>query len=184
MLLSNRYIIAIGGPKGVGKSTLLKSLHSHYPHLQIIPVGSELKRVARAEFHKSFLSLPLHNRRAVRNQFARSVVKMQYSVILDMHFGEFEDEGYPCIIPPLLQKYITQYVLLTASPSTLYTRRHQRTSTSRLDLASITMNIYGEKIIYQELVKRYGVPGCVVENENEAKSVTAIKRLFKRIGII
>lgn len=184
MLPSNRNIIAIGGPKGVGKSTLLKSLHSYYPHIQIIPVGSELKRIARMKFHVSFLSLSLHDRRKVRDLFAHRVVETQHSVLLDMHFGEFEDEGYPCIIPPVLQKNITHCMLITASPKTIYTRRRLRTSASRLDMASITLNIYGEKMIYQELVKRYRLPGCVVKSEDKIKCMVTIKKFFKRIGVI
>jgi len=184
MISSNRFIIAFGGPKGVGKSTLLQNLILHYPHVQVVPVGRELNRLAQSKFHKSFLRISIKERLRVRLSLAHRIIKKRGSVILDMHFGEFEDEGYPCSIPSMLRKRITHCILIIASPEIILKRRQLRVCSSRLDMTSIVLNIDGERAIFQELVKRYKLPGLMVKNENRRKCILDLKKYFKRIGII
>lgn len=70
-----------------------------------------------------------------------------------MHFGEFEEEGYPCVIPEILIPNFTHLVLITAPPKAIYHRRISDHKRRQKDLVSIRLNILGEQLLFDNFCR-------------------------------
>ncbi|MCR4263908.1 MAG: ATP-binding protein [Candidatus Roizmanbacteria bacterium] len=168
----HRQFVAVGGPKGSGKSAVLKQALSILPGFKIISFGNWLMKQSRQELHADFPDLDIQNKNILRKKFEKEIISLtrSYQVILDMHFGEFEEGGYPCVVPKTLEQRFTHIVLLTASASAIQQRRLNDHKERRIDLISIHLNILGERLLYNNLCKKSHVKHSVFLNNDLDKT--------------
>lgn len=172
-------IVAVGGPKGVGKSAVLTKLSSLINNFTIISTGRILEKISQKKYKKRFLLLTRREKEKVRNQYARRCLKTSKNLLLDIHLGEFEDGGYPCVIPKKLLKNITHFILITANPKIIQERRKLDNKSRKADLASIKLNILGEKLLFKKLTTKTWVEKLIVNNKNIDYTMNKIAHFLK-----
>jgi len=171
---SQRTIIAIGGPKGVGKTALIKKLRPTLKNFAIICTGKILQEIAQRKYHKDFVFLDKTKKHIIRKRYAERVLAIDKNQLLDIHFGEFEDGGYPCVVPENLLEAITHFILITASPEEIQKRRKLDGKSRKLDLVSIQLNTLGEKLLFKELTANRNVKKLYEVNKTIDQTVDKI----------
>jgi len=172
---SKRIIVAIGGAKGVGKTEVIKKIADVLDGFVIIRTGKILQKMSLKRFDKDFISLDKSHKNTIRKQYTQKILQINKNLLLDAHFGEFEDGGYPCVIPKKLLKYITHFALITSDSQQIQKRRNIDGKSRRLDTTSIQLNLLGEKLLFKKLIHNQNAKGLSVVNKNidqVAKSIT------------
>ncbi len=178
---TEKFTIAIGGPKGVGKSSILHNVIRFFPGFTIISSGSVLQKVSQAQYGLNFVDLPREAKRVVRRTYTEGVMKETAHTLLDIHYGEFEDGGYPCVIPELLLPHITHFVLVMGNSEAILNRRSHDSKERRADRASVRLNVLGERIIFNELVARYNKENVIIHNKDMQASVQQLAQFIQKV---
>lgn len=150
---SRQKLVAVGGPKGSGKSMVLRQALRLLPQFKLVAFGDWLNEKSQQRFRVDFPYLDKQNKTLLRKKLGKEIIELNRSlhVILDMHFGEFEEEGYPCVVPEVITANLTHLILITASPGAICHRRRNDYKTRRVDLVSIHLNILGEQLLFDNL---------------------------------
>ena len=114
-----RLNVAVGGPQGVGKSTVLRLLARRHPGYEVISVGDQ--------FPAGFRSLSAADRARVRAQArerlsSRLLANHDVVLLVDLHYLDLR-ESDPRVQPPEILAQFNLHVLLVAPADALLTRR-------------------------------------------------------------
>jgi len=150
---SKKLLIAVGGPKGSGKTDIIKDAVKKLVNFKIISTGRLLQRLSILKYQKNFIDLPSEEKTVIRDYYTKEVLDNDSNLILDIHFGEFEDGGYPCVIPNKIVPTISHFVLITNSTETIQNRRFLDMKDRRLDFVSTHLNVIGEEMLFNQLVQ-------------------------------
>jgi adenylate kinase len=114
-----RLNVAVGGPQGVGKSTVLRLLARQHPEYNMISVGDQ--------FPADFSSLSAPDRARVRAQASellssRLLADRGVVLLVDLHYLDLREPD-PRVQPPEILAQFNLQVLLVAPVEVLLARR-------------------------------------------------------------
>lgn len=165
-----RITIALGGTKGVGKTTLANYFKEKM-QFRIFNCGLILKELANSYYTQTFELLPIKLRNQLRKKSADYILKhIGVFNLIDLHYGEFEAGIYKCVVPKKINAYFTHLILLTA-PSEEILKRRLSDDKSRIRLIDdVIRNIYGEYKIAKDLAKELNIDLFIFENTGTIES--------------
>lgn len=123
---TTRRVVALGGPSGIGKTLLARTVCESFPFWTAISVGQELELEARKTGPMPFRALPFLEKAKLRLRVAQHIelqlASEERNVIIDLHYFN-ATESHSTIQPPPLLNCADVLVLLIADPSTVQHRR-------------------------------------------------------------
>lgn len=124
IVLNNSKHILIGGAKGVGKTTLLKSASLHND-FEVIIFSDLLKSYSKKIFKKNFLRLTLKERDSLRKIVASKILEnIKPGVYLwEVHFCCYEFNRKRIVVPKNLFMASSQMILVTLDDNQIKERR-------------------------------------------------------------
>lgn len=161
--------IALGGPRGVGKTTVLSALQRLQSDVNVVHVSRELTKLAGLHGVERFRTLPPALKVEIRAEFARTQVEAvresSRPTIFDLHYIDV-DEGTNCIQPHELLEHVDAFVLLEADLPTVLERRRTDASRNRsLDPLRVIQEHEAELVMMRALASRYSRPHFQIEND-------------------
>lgn len=177
MISSELKLIAVGGTRGVGKTTILRRLASSYPEVRVIFMSDELKRYTLEKTGRGFFDHDIPSRDRLRREFGMELIKkfeiMKGIVLLDLHFTDIR-EGQDKIIQPgeLLQE-ISALVLVEAPSETILARRQLEELRGRkLSLEDISLERASELKGAITIASQFNIPLMRVNAEGTIEEAT------------
>ncbi len=181
-MVERRIIVALGGAKGVGKTTIVSFLKQKRPFVRVFNYGLVLKELAESYYSQSFEQLPISIRNQLREKGAKHILKNLGSVnLIDLHFGEFEAGGYPSVLPNELLLQITHLVLVTGQLEKIRERRMKDLERRRLDECSLRLNVLGESLLFEQLAEKQRLKKIRISNNDKVDTV--VEQLLSFLGI-
>lgn len=178
-----KVVVALGGAKGVGKTSLALMLKKKHPEIRVFNCGKILRDLSCRRFNKEFKRLNINDRNILREECGEEIIKNFSCVnIIDLHFGEPENGKYQSVIPRSLLDKITHFVMLSADAHKILERRRRDKKNRKLDIKNIINNSMGEKKIVEMLSKKTGIEFISVDNSIGNKSVLEQVELFTDVG--
>lgn len=178
-------VVAIGGAKGVGKTSLVSILKRKYPEVRIFNCGKILKELAHSYFKNNFEKLSIKNRNKLRKICGKIIIKNFSEVnLIDLHFGEPENRKYISAIPKILRTKLTHLILLSASNSKIFERRMKSGKPRKLDIGNISMNSNGEYEIAKKISAETEAELFKLDNDEGNASIIKHIELFLGLGSI
>lgn len=118
--------VAVGGPQGVGKSTVLRLLRDQWPAVEVVSIGDQLP--------PDFKQLSATDRARARLQAGNVVLDRMTRqaggvLLVDLHYLDM-DEVDPRIQSSKFLERFSHHVLLIASPAAIESRRRSDTQRS------------------------------------------------------
>ena len=174
-------VVVVGGAKGVGKTKIIESSQPYLSTYCIFSLGKYLQELSLTLHGKYFPLLDSAKKLQIRNQMEEVILRLckRSNLILDMHFGEFEEEGYPCVVPKKLLRHITRLVLITAASEEILKRRILDTKPRITDEVNISVNVVGEKLHYENLCRSLQVNHIVLKNIDKQVTIKQFCRFIK-----
>lgn len=145
-------IIAVGGPKGVGKTTVLEQAINQLPEWQLIKVSAELLRLT----DNSWSNLSIGRKDEMRQLFAQELLKnLPNKLLLDLHYVDLREGAEKCIQPAELINKCTHFIVFLALPELILKRREKREKdrSKELSLVQIREEIIAELNMARKLAE-------------------------------
>lgn len=178
--MPTKIIVAVGGAKGAGKTSLITLLSAWFPDFKIYQIGKKLQIMSKKSYATNFVNLKNQQKWKLRNKLADEISKDPASKFIDLHYGEFENEGYPCVIPEKLICSLTHAVIVKCPIDLVRSRRMTDIKKRRNDIVSITLNIIGELLWFNEITSANSINKLIVDNKNIQKSAYKVKKFITR----
>lgn len=119
-------LFAVGGPRGVGKTTVLKHLVFHHSDLSAIYISNELRVYCDQQLGRNFFELPVEEKDLVRKQHGEQLIaRLSHksgTFLLDLHYIDVTEGAEKIIQPEVILQHISVFALLDASNSVISER--------------------------------------------------------------
>lgn len=156
-------VIAVGGPKGVGKTTVLEKIVKQQPEWQLIKVSQELLYLA----DNAWSDLLVEQKDEIRKIFVQKLLKnLPENLILDLHYIDLREGAEKCIQPKELINICTHFVVFLAPAELILKRRKKRDKDrfKELNLAEIKQESMAEFKMAKKLAKENKKPFLIYCN--------------------
>lgn len=174
-------IIAVGGPKGVGKTTILEQTINQLPEWQLIKVSQELLRLT----DNSWRSLLVARKDETRQLFAQELLKnLPDKLLLDLHYVDLREGAEKCIQPAELINSCTHFIVFLASDEVILERRKKRDKDKlkEINLKEIRQEGIAELKMAQKLSADYKKNYFIFDSSGEVnENVKNLKNLLYEI---
>ena len=84
---SPQIVVAVGGPKGSGKSTVLQQVLSTLPQFKHLSFGNWLTEESQRKLHTDFPDLDKQNKTLLRKRFERKIMQLKKSHQIIFHLN-------------------------------------------------------------------------------------------------
>lgn len=163
--------VAVGGARGVGKTTVLRAVQCARPETRVVHMSHELTLLTRKAGYLSFRDLDVNIKRDLREELGRElchgVLLADGTTLLDLHYVDL-DEAQRLIQPAELLALVDVFVVLEASLAAMHARRTSDATKRRsVDIARIEAEQAAERGAMQELAGRYGRRGVTIANDDD-----------------
>jgi len=176
-------ILAVGGAKGVGKTTALKGLQELSP-AQVIYVSAELNRFSLTKHSKRLSELDIPKRDEVRKEYGeglaeRLIKSSDNKVYVDLHYTDIREDPDKILHPALFLSIVNYFIIMTADLEVIHERRSAGTTRKReLNLEKIKTEQDSELNCVTRLAHSYGK---TLTQINAALSIAEIISLLLKI---
>lgn len=156
-------ILAVGGAKGVGKTTVLKHLQELSQH-QVVYVSSKLNSFSLAKHSRRLRELDVPKRDDVRKEYGeilaeRLAKNSSNRVYVDLHYTDIREDPDKVLHPALFLSIINCFVIMTADLEVIQARRlADETRTRELNLEKIKAEQDSELNCATKLAASYSKP--------------------------
>ena len=176
-------ILAVGGAKGVGKTTALKELQKS-PQTQVVYVSAELNRFSLTKNSKRLSALHISERDEVRKEYGEGLAEKltkssDNKVYVDLHYTDIREDPDKILHPALFLSIVNYFIIMTADLEVIHERRSAGTTRKReLNLEKIKTEQDSELNCVTRLAHRYGK---TLTQINAALSIAEIISLLLKI---
>ena len=180
-------IINIGGARGVGKTTLLRSLSDSSlatdSGFVVLHMSDYLKDLSLFVYERPWSLLSEQDRQVVRVKAAERIQGLPANtILLDSHCVDMKDGQPVKIIPAEFERIIDGYIVITASPQVVRDRRLKDIRKIRdNDLTSIGTEIEYELLVATEIAYARGQRVEVMDNTFLPETSEGIEQGIMRI---
>lgn len=175
----NGEIIAVGGARGVGKSTTLSFLSQNTGE-KVIFVSQELTKFCLHETGRGLFSYSSEEKDILRESFGEYLINKFLEqrtgrFILDLHYTDYREGHDKVIQPECILERISKYVILDASSNSILRRRHFDSNRVRdLDLKLIEVERISERKAAERLAAYYKKPFYLFSTEGLSLEIAAL----------
>jgi len=182
----NLFLIAVGGIRGVGKSSTLDRALQLFPKIEVIHVGDRLKEFSVAQTGIYFFDHADSTKDIIRESFSISLLESLLGGIptfLDLHFTDIDEEPEKSLQPNIFVKEFRHFILLDASDSTILERRRLDLSRERhMTVNSIRHERDSEFKAIQNAAHMHKKTLTLIDTEMDIDTVAV--RILDSIGIL
>ena len=169
-------IMHIGGPKGVGKTTIANQLTERCPQYTILTVSDELGRLSERQFGKKWSFLDDQQKRGARTDLCSEIVKMSGVVILDSHYIDLLNGKPISVFPEELAASVDIFAVMVCTPEAILQRRILDGRTRTLSLDEIVKETEAERKAAYNLATHNGhARFWQIENRQAADTILEIQ---------
>ena len=177
-------VIAIGGVKGVGKTTLLKNLESvlsNEPPTEVVYGSSKLNEIALKEYSKSLNELSSRQTEYVHSLFLDYIEKDRSSVtFVDMHYADVVDGKIKNLVSQRSGNMYDIHIFLDAPAEEILNRRiNDKSRLRNLTISDIYTEINAEKTIAENTAREYNKKLCYFSNIEIKNAIDEIIKIVK-----
>jgi adenylate kinase len=152
-------VVALGGVRGVGKSTLVEAFIRARPSFEPISFSDRLWAKAKPVDGGDFAGLPFARRHQLRSEVDLEVLMYLRSagrpVLLDMHYTDYNEHERRLIHSDILFGAVDWLILLDAPAHVIRSRRRSDVSACRsLDTAAIERERQSEHWGFDQAARR------------------------------
>lgn len=136
MSQNHPFVVAIGGVKGVGKSSVLLRLSKAYPCIKVRYLSREIEQFSLNAFGHGFASFNQEDRRAVRHEVGLKISKELMSdngvILMDCHYTDSSEDLSNIIQPQSVVVIVQLFAFADANTDTVLQRRKSDLSRKRI----------------------------------------------------
>lgn len=169
-------LVAIGGPRGVGKTTVLKHLVAYNSDFRAVFMSDELRVLCHKKLSKNFFEATIEekdqSRRLHGEQLIARLSRESSTFLLDLHYTDITEREGKIIQPDVVLRHINVFALLDAMSDVILERMLNQEARGRVQsISSIENDRISEITVAENLAARYDKPYLYLNAEGPIETV-------------
>lgn len=164
-------IFHVGGAKAVGKTVILSELDGTLSpmgnHVTTLHMSELLEELSQKDYAQTWKSLSGEQRSSLRLKLLEVVTNTDSPVtLLDSHLIDMKEDTPKVILPPEFEPIIDGYIVITAHPDVILTRRYGDQDFRERDMDPNRIAVEAEAEIQAAILysAKLGLKPLIVEN--------------------
>lgn len=172
------FLVAVGGARGVGKTTTLKNLAIKNPDFRVISLGEELNNLSINKLGKSFFDIEIVEKDIIRKEHGNDLISrispLPNVFLLDLHYTDLREKEEKIIQPEIILQNIDVFVFFDAEKE-LILHRMLVDSEKRGRIQSVSYierDRIAEMVAAKSLAEKYGKTFFYLDTRSPVEETT------------